>query len=109
MLRWSLSAARRASGSVLSPSPKSRSNTMRGFTSTGSGVVALRQETVLVYAQLYPESQPPARDALSRPSSGDPSCVLLPSSLAAIWSADTPARLPAPSVFLGGTPVSQDA
>ncbi len=35
-------------GSVLSPSPNRRSNTARGLISIGFGVVALRQEIVLV-------------------------------------------------------------
>ena len=34
--------------SVLSPSPKRRSNTARGLISIGLGVVGVRQETVLV-------------------------------------------------------------
>ena len=35
--------------------------------------------------------------------------MFLPSSVAAIWSAEMPAWMPAPSVFLGWTPVSQVA
>jgi hypothetical protein len=45
--RW----ARRA-GSGVSSSPKRRSKARRGFVSGGMGVVAARQEMLLVYAQL---------------------------------------------------------
>src|SRR5437763_16911130 len=99
MLRCSFSDFRREAGSVLSPSPNSRSKMARGFISIGMGVVGLLQEIVLLYAQLYPESQPPARVGVSSPISSEDSCVLLPSSLAAIWSTDTPAWIPMPSVF----------
>ena len=44
--------ASRAATSVLSVEPNSRSNTARGSFSIGSGVVAVRQAMVLVYAQL---------------------------------------------------------
>ena len=40
--------ASRAAGSVLLPSPNSRSNSVRGLFSIGSGVDSLRHEIVLV-------------------------------------------------------------
>src|SRR3954467_2136556 len=82
---------------------------MRGLNSIGNGFVAERHDTVFVYAQLYPESQPPARLGLSVPSSSDASCVLSRKCCAAIWSTETPERIPTPSVFFGWTPVSQTA
>ena len=51
MLRSSAMRVRRTTGSVLPLSPNSRSKTTRGSFSMGSGVVGLRQEIVLVYAQ----------------------------------------------------------
>src|SRR5438132_310216 len=59
MLRFLLISASRAAESVLSLDPKSRSNTARGLFSIGSGVVGVRHEHVLLYAQLYPILQTP--------------------------------------------------
>ena len=39
------------------------------------------------------------------PVSSEANCVCWPSSRAAIWSADTPARIPSPSVLTGRAPV----
>ena len=41
----------------------------------------------------------------SSESSSEASCVSLPNARAAIWSIDTPARMSAPAVFFGCTPV----
>jgi hypothetical protein len=53
MLRRSRARRARASASSgTSSAPNRRSNAMRGFISGGFGVVAERQEMLLVYAQL---------------------------------------------------------
>ena len=94
----------RAFGSVLSPSPNNRSNTVRGLISAGSGLVGPRHD-IDMYAHVYPESQFPASGCGSNPSSNDESCVFLPSSFAAIWSAEIARRKSAPPVLYGWTPV----
>ena len=48
MLRSVRMRSRRAAGSVLRLSPKSRSKTARGLFSMGSGVVGVRQESVVM-------------------------------------------------------------
>ena len=105
MLRSSRIRASRASGVVLSVSPNSRSNTARGWFSIGSGLVGLRHDSVLAYAQLQPASQAPISSLGSMASSRELSTVSLPSTPAAIWSIDVPARMSGPSVFFGWTPV----
>ena len=77
--------ASRASRSVLPLVPNSISNTARGSFSVGSGVVGVRQEIVLVYAQDAPP-QVPSMEFGSMPSSSDVICVSFDSSRAAIWS-----------------------
>ena len=97
--------ASRAAGSVPPVSPSNRSKTVRGLVSIGSGVVALRQQIVLVYAQVYPPPQVPTSSPDSRASSSDASCVCRPVSRATCWSIDTPAPSCEPWVRFGGTPV----
>ena len=75
MLRSSLIRASLTAGSVLPLSPNSRSKTTRGLFSIGSGVVGVRHEIVLVYAQLKPASHEPAKSRPSSASSSDESCV----------------------------------
>jgi hypothetical protein len=55
MLRSCRSRAARTAGSVLSVAPKSRSNTTRGLFSDIRGSVGVNHESVLLYAQLYPD------------------------------------------------------
>ena len=105
MLRSASRRACRSAGAVLALSPNRRSNAARGLFSIGSGVVGLRQQSVLTYAQLKPASQAPAISVDSRLSSSDATWVWRPSSAAAIWSIDTPASTSAPSVGLACTPV----
>src|SRR3954454_3653762 len=109
MLLRCISIAARAAGSLLSPSPNKRSKTRRGLYSIGSGVVGVRQETVLVYAQLYPESHPPPSVGLSVHTSSEATWFCPPRCFAAIWSTEIPQRIPTPSVFFGWTPVGQTA
>ena len=97
MLRCAARRARRAAGSVLSLSPKSRSKTARGLCSIGSGVDPLAQAIVYENAQLKPPlSHEPAKLAPSRPSSSEATGVWRPSSRAAIWSMETACGFQAP-------------
>ena len=97
MLRCSRRRASRAAGSVVSLSPKSRSNTARGLCSIGSGVCESRHAMVYEKAQLNPPlSHEPAKFAPSSPSSRDASGVWRPSSRAAIWSIETASGFHAP-------------
>ncbi len=57
---------------------------MRGLVSGGIGVCGPRQEMLFVYAQLYPESQPPTVRESSHPSSSDAILVVEPTAFAAI-------------------------
>ena len=67
----------------MSSAPNRRSNTGRGLVSAGFGVEGPRHEMLLVYAQLYPESQLPIVRESSQPSSSDFSRVAEPTALAA--------------------------
>ena len=71
----------------------------------GSGVVGLRHEIVLVYAQLNPGLQVPADSVDSIESSSDANCVSSPMALARSWSIEVPARRSEPVVNFGGMPV----
>ena len=82
MLRLVAIRSSRTAGSVLPLSPNSLSKTRRGLFSIGSGVVALRQAMVFVYAQLKPASHVPAKSRLSSASSSDASWVSPPHSAA---------------------------
>jgi len=93
MLLCCRSLASRAVRSVLPLSPKSRSNTARGFHSIGSGCVGLRHESVCVYTQLKLPVQAPALAGASIESSSDPICVSLAKCLASSWSIDTSATI----------------
>ena len=72
IIRFSSCAIRSATGLVA----KSRSKTIFGLTSFGSGCVAERHDIVEEYTQEYPESQLPAIEPCSPPSSSDASRVL---------------------------------
>ena len=84
MLRSFVIRSCRAAGSVLVPSPNNRSKTARGLLSMGSGVVGVLQLSVLIYAQLNPASQAPAKSGNPIPTSSDPSWVCWPNVAAAI-------------------------
>ena len=78
---------------MLPLSPKSRSNTARGFHSIGNGCVGLRHESVCVYTQLRLPVHAPAFAGASIDNSSDATCVSWAKCLASNWSIETSAMI----------------